>query len=68
MHHVYTLDLRACAKIQLDRGVFDALTRPYMYDISSNFGHFDVISSDVMIMGKTDHGQLPIYHILFNHK
>jgi hypothetical protein len=28
----------------------------------------DVISSDVMIMGKTDHGQLPIYHILFNHK
>ena len=27
----------------------------------------DVISSDVMIMGKTDHGQLPIYHILFSH-
>ena len=27
----------------------------------------DVISSDVMIMGKTDHGQLPIYQILFSH-
>jgi len=26
-----------------------------------------VISSDVMVMGKTDHGQLPIYHILFSH-
>jgi len=45
MHHAYTLDLRACAKIQLDRGVFDALTRPYMYDIFSNFGHFSVIFS-----------------------
>ena len=45
MYHAYTIDLRACANIQLDQDGFDALTSPYMYNIFSNFGQFSVIFS-----------------------
>ena len=53
MYHAYTIDLRACAKIQLDRDVFDALARSYMYDIFSNFGHFSVIWLQVTVINVT---------------
>jgi len=42
-------------------------SRPVGICIHRRQTHGDVITSDVMIMGKTDHGQLPIYHMLFSH-
>ena len=47
---------------------FGAEKRARWYICDASCGApIDVISSDVMIMGKTDHGQLPIHHILFSH-